>query len=106
MVLVYSGTQNLTTWTNRFIHEHTDYSACGCIVGWGTTYATSRKVAGSNADDVIGIFNWPNPSSRNMALGPTQTSSRNEYQEFSWGPKDGRLARKAGNLTAVCEPIV
>jgi hypothetical protein len=28
-----------------------------------------QKVAGSNADDVVGFFNGPNPSSRTMALG-------------------------------------
>jgi hypothetical protein len=33
-------------------------------------------------------------------------SNRNEYQESSWGVKGGRPARKAGNLTAICEPIV
>jgi hypothetical protein len=32
-------------------------------------------------------------------------SNRNEYQESSWGGK-GRPARKADNLTAICEPIV
>jgi hypothetical protein len=31
-------------------------------------------------------------------------SNRNEYQEFSWGKV--RPARKADNLTAICEPIV
>jgi hypothetical protein len=34
-------------------------------------YATCRKVAGS-IPDVIGFFNWPNPSSRTMTLGSTQ----------------------------------
>jgi hypothetical protein len=34
-------------------------------------YATRRKVAGS-IPDVIGFFNWPNPSSRIMALESTQ----------------------------------
>jgi hypothetical protein len=51
-------------------------------------YATSQKVAGSNSDEVIGFFNLPNPSSRTMALGSTQP------------------ARKAYNLTAICEQIV
>jgi hypothetical protein len=37
------------------------------------SYAISRKVAGSIPDDVIGFFNWPNPSSRIMALGSTQS---------------------------------
>jgi hypothetical protein len=35
-------------------------------------YARSRKVAGSIPDDVTEIFNWPNPSSRTVALGSTQ----------------------------------
>jgi hypothetical protein len=34
--------------------------------------ATSRKVAGSIPDEVHGFFNWPNPSSRTVALGSTQ----------------------------------
>jgi hypothetical protein len=33
--------------------------------------ATSRKVAGSIPDGVIGIFHWRNPSGRTMALGST-----------------------------------
>jgi hypothetical protein len=45
--------------------------------------------------EVIGFFNWPNPSSRTMALG---------YQESSWGK--GQPARVADDLTAICEPIV
>jgi len=34
--------------------------------------ATSRKVAGSIPDVVIGIFHLHNPSGRTMALGSTQ----------------------------------
>jgi hypothetical protein len=30
-------------------------------------------VTGSNPDEVIGFFSWPNPSSRIMALGSTQS---------------------------------
>ena len=55
---------------------------------WGTWWrnwlrhcATSRKVAGSIPDGVIGIFHWHNPSSRTMALRltrpPTEISTRN-----------------------------
>jgi hypothetical protein len=40
--------------------------------GWLKHYATSRKVAGSNPDEVAGLFNGPNPSSHTMALGSTQ----------------------------------
>jgi hypothetical protein len=48
-------------------------------------YATSRKVAGSIPDEVIRFFNWPNPSSRTVALGVDSASNRNEYQKFSGG---------------------
>jgi hypothetical protein len=54
-------------------------------------YATSRKVAGSIPDEVIGFFNWLNPSSRTMALGRTQSLT-----EISWiilGVKGGRRVR-------------
>jgi hypothetical protein len=66
--------------------------------------ARSRKVAGSIPDLVIGFYNWPNPSSCIMVQRSTQPltemSTRNLY-----GGKD-RPARKADNLTAICEPIV
>ena len=39
---------------------------------WLRHCATSRKVAGSVPDGVIGIFHWHNPSDRTMALGLTQ----------------------------------
>jgi hypothetical protein len=71
---------------------------------WLRHYATSWKVAGSFPDDVIGFFNCPNPSSRTMDLGSiqilTDMSTRNLH-----GSK-GQPARKADNLTAICEPIV
>jgi hypothetical protein len=48
-------------------------STSSSVVGWGTMLqAGSRKVTGSNPDGVIGFFNWPNPSSRTIALGSTQ----------------------------------
>jgi hypothetical protein len=39
---------------------------------WFRHCATSQKVAVSIPDEVIGFFNWPNPSSRTMSLGSTQ----------------------------------
>jgi hypothetical protein len=54
--------------------------------------ATSRKVEGSTLDKVNEFFNIPNPSSRTMALGLSQSKAR--------------PARKADNLAAICEPIV
>jgi hypothetical protein len=67
-------------------------------------YATIRKVAGSIHDEVFGFFNWPNPSSRTMALRSTQTLIEMSTRNLS-GCK-GWPERKDDNLTAVCEPIV
>jgi hypothetical protein len=41
------------------------------VDSWLRHYAISRKVVGVGPDDVD-FFNLPNPSSRTMALGPTQ----------------------------------
>jgi hypothetical protein len=60
-------------------------------------YATRRKVAGSIPDEVIGFFNWPNSSSRTIAMGSTQPLTK---------MSKGRPAREADKLTANCEPIV
>jgi hypothetical protein len=38
---------------------------------WLKHYATGRKVTGSIPDEIIGFFNWPNPSSRTMVRGST-----------------------------------
>jgi len=40
---------------------------------WLTHCATSRKVAGSIPDGIIGIFHCHNPSRRPMAMGSTKT---------------------------------
>jgi hypothetical protein len=66
-----------------------------------THYATSRKVEGSIQDEVIGFFNWPNPSSRIMALGSTQPLNRNEHQESSWGVNGRRRVRLTTSLPSV-----
>jgi hypothetical protein len=66
-------------------------------------YATSRKVAGS-IPDVIEFFNWPNPSSRTVALESTQPLTEMRTRSIPGGK--GRPERKADNLTAICEQIV
>jgi hypothetical protein len=75
----------------------------GSLIGWVTTLQaeTSR---GSIPDEVVGFFNSPNPSSRTMALGWTQPLTEMSTRNLP-GCK-GRPARKADNLTAMCEPIV
>ena len=61
---------------------------------WGTRWrswlrhcATSRKVAGSIPDGVIGIFLWHNPSSRTMALRSTQPLTEMSTRNISWEVK-------------------
>jgi hypothetical protein len=66
-------------------------------------YATSRKVAGSNPDEVIIFFNWHNPSSRTMALGSTQPLTEMSTRNLPGGK--GAPALKADNLTAMCKTI-
>jgi hypothetical protein len=67
-------------------------------------YATSRKVAGSIPDEVIGLFNSANPSSHAMSLGSTQSLTEMNIRNLPGGK--GRASRKADKLTAVCELIV
>jgi hypothetical protein len=66
-------------------------------------YATGRKVAVSIPDEVIGFFNWPNPSSRTMVLRSTQPLKEMSTRNIIGGK--GQPARKADNLIAICEPI-
>jgi len=61
---------------------------------WGTGWcswlrhcATSRKVAGSIPDDVIGILHWHNASCRTMALGSTRPLTETSTRNISWGVK-------------------
>jgi hypothetical protein len=75
-----------------------------CIRGcWLRHYATSRKVTGSSPDEVD-FFNLLNLSSRTMALGSTQSLTEMSSRNLPGGK--GRPARRADNLTAICEPIV
>jgi hypothetical protein len=66
-------------------------------------YATSQKLAGSIPDEVTGFFNWPNLSTRTMALGLTQPLT-----EMSTRNLPGGIGRRVGkiDLTAMCEPTV
>jgi hypothetical protein len=68
---------------------------------WLRHYTVSRKVVGLIP---IGFFNWPNPSSHTVALGSTQPPTEMSTRNLPGGK--GRPARKADNLTAICEPNV
>ena len=63
-------------------------------MAWGTRWlswlrhcTTSRKVAGSIPDSVIGIFHWHYPFGRTMALGSTQALTEMSTRNISWGVK-------------------
>jgi hypothetical protein len=66
----------------RGYHEHLIRVIKSLI--WLRHCATSRQVVGLIPYEVIGIFNWPNTSSRTLALGSTQPLT-NVYQHSSWG---------------------
>jgi hypothetical protein len=63
-----------------------------------------RKVTDSIPEEVIGSFNLPNPSSRNMCLWSTQPPTDMSTRNLPGG-KVGP-ARKADKLTVMCETIV
>jgi hypothetical protein len=63
----------------------------------------SQKIA-SSIPEFTGFFNWPNPSSRTMALESTQPLTQMSTRNLPGG--EGRPARKADNFTAICELIV
>jgi hypothetical protein len=62
------------------------------------------KVAVSVPEEVIGFFDSPNPSNHTMALASTQPLTEISTRNLPEGI--GRPARKADNITAICEPIV
>ena len=55
------------------------------VAQWLRCCATSRKVAGSIPNGVIGIFHWHNPSDRTMALRSTQPLTEMSTRRISWG---------------------
>jgi hypothetical protein len=69
-----------------------------------TQIIKTRKVAGSCPDEVIVFFDWRNPPSRTMALGSTQPLTEMNTRNVPGGKE--LPARKADDLTAICEPIV
>jgi hypothetical protein len=67
-------------------------------------YATSREVAGSIPDEVVGFFNRNNPSSLKMILGSIQPLKEMGIRNLLGDI--GRPTGKADNLTTIYEPIV
>jgi hypothetical protein len=61
------------------------WRAQGRESSWLRYHVTSRKVAGSIPDEVIGFLNLPNPSSSTMALGSTQLIREMSTRNFPDG---------------------
>jgi hypothetical protein len=61
-------------------------------------------IMGSNPEEVIGLFSYPNPSNRTVALGSTLPLTGMSTRNLSGG--EGRPAHKADNLTSIYEPIL
>jgi hypothetical protein len=77
--------------------------ARGSVVGSGTMLQTERsrvQVTMRSMDFLI----WANPSNRTMALESIQPLTEMSTRNLPGGK--GRLACKADNLTAICEPVV
>ena len=61
---------NCEPWTGLFKPTTSEHGGSSSAVDWDC--ATSRKVAGSIPDIVIGVSHGRNPSGRSVALGSTQ----------------------------------
>jgi hypothetical protein len=90
---IYSTIQQITIWAMYFRES-----------SWLKYYTTSRKVGCTIPDEVIGLFNWPNPSSSTMALGSTRPLTEMSTRNLPGGKE--RPARKADKLTTIYKPIV
>jgi hypothetical protein len=77
--------------------------ARGSVVGWGTVLQAGRSRVRFSMTS-LDFYNWPNPSSRPMAVGSTQPLTEMSTRNLPGGKM--RPARKADNLTAICESIV
>jgi hypothetical protein len=77
--------------------------ARGCVVDWGNILQAGGR--GFNPSEVMRfVINWPNPSSRTMAMESTKPLTEMSTRNLVGGK--GWPALKADNLTAICEPIV
>jgi hypothetical protein len=81
-----------------------DYSIIWMIYHPESVTEESKIIFGTSGAYEVDFFNWPNPSSRTMALVSTQPLTDMSTRNLPGGK--GRPARKADNLTAICEPIV
>ena len=84
---------SLATKSVAIYNQHTNTLMCSNVIralylmgarSWLRHCATSREVASSIPDGVIGVFQWHNPSGRTMALGSTQPLTEIRTRCISW----------------------
>jgi hypothetical protein len=91
-----SAGSNFISWaTSTFL----DGKERGIVVGWGTMLHAGRSRVRVPMRWIF--LNWPNLSSRTTALRSTQPLREMSTRNLPGGK--GRPARKADNLTAICE---
>jgi hypothetical protein len=105
MLLYFSVSVILEYWfeyqgTIMFWNAQITYCVGTWYHSWLRHYATSRKVVGSILNEVIGFFNWPNTSSRTMALGSTQPLTEMSTRNLL-GVKGGWHVRLRTSLPSV-----
>jgi hypothetical protein len=76
--------------------------ARGSVVGCGTILQARKSPVRVSGE--VDFFNLHNSSSRTMVLGSTQPLTEMSTRNFPGGKK--RPARRADNLTTICEPNV
>jgi len=84
LVLEYIS-KKCTTCDKNYVSYSTLLGARCWWRSWLRHCATSRKVAGSIPDDVIGIFHLHNHSGRTMDLGLIQPLTEMSTRNVSWG---------------------
>ena len=91
-ILQESGWAPGPVWMDKYFKYYIYTHTYRYFLIWGTRWhswlrhcITSRKVAGSIPDGVIGIFHQHNPSGRTVALGLTQPLTEMSTRNISWG---------------------
>jgi hypothetical protein len=77
-----------------------DRGARGSVTGWSTMLQTGRSRFRVPMRS-LNIFNWPNTSSRTMALGSIQPLTEMSTRKISVGVKGGRRVRLTSLLPSV-----
>ena len=99
--LEMAGWRSPIPWVNRWMELSRESSSVQPNLrklfqrcrSWLRHCATSRKVAGSIPDGVIGIFHWHSPSGRTMALGLTQPLTEMSTRNISYEVKASGVYR-------------